>query len=117
MSSRKAAKAIHISLLNSVCRLSSRVGALLSRFFLSLVKIVHRIRSGNIVSQHYSEIIKIANMKQSEIHQQMLDGDRLAVEYDIQIFRKCVLEGEQQAKCFTLALLVVVFVGIIMTLW
>jgi hypothetical protein len=70
---------------------------------------VRRIRTGSIANQHCNELIKIANLKQCEIHSQTLEGNRPAVEFDRQIYRQCVLEGEQQAKCFTLALLVVVF--------
>jgi hypothetical protein len=71
----------------------------------------------SITSQHYNEIIKITNLKQSDIQKQTLEVNRLAIEYDRKIFRQCLLDGEQQANCFTLAILIAVLIGLIMTLW
>jgi hypothetical protein len=110
-------KAIGTSLLSSIYSLCSRVVVLLSQLISIILRIVHRIRTDSVASQHYNEIIKVANWKQSEIHKQTLEVNRLAVEYDRETFRHYLLEGEQQAKCFTLALLVAVFVVIIITLW
>jgi hypothetical protein len=72
-----------------------------------------RIRTGSLAGQHYKELNKIAKLKQSEDHSKTIDVNRLAIEYDREIFHQCVHEGEQQAKYFTLALLLVVFVWVI----
>jgi hypothetical protein len=92
MSPQKIDKAISTFVLSSINGLWSRLVALLYRLVLVIVGIVR---------------------KQSEIHNQTLEENRAAVAFDIQAFHQCVLQGEQQAKCFTLALLLVVFVSIV----
>lgn len=112
MSPQEVAKALSTFVLSSIYSLWLRVATSLSRLISILLRIVRRIKTGSISSQLCDELMKIAELKQSEIHSQTLEQDRTAVEYDREIFRQCVLEGEQQAKCFTLALLFTVFVGI-----
>jgi hypothetical protein len=113
MNPQKIDKAISTSVLSSINGLLTRVVVFLSRSMLNIVGVVRRIRTGSIASQHHNELIKIANLKQSEIHSQTLEENRSAEAFDKQVLRQCVLDGEQQAKCFTLALLFVVFVGLI----
>ena len=109
MASPKVAKAIS----TSVYSLWLRVADLVSWLTSTVVSLVRRIRSGKIVSQHYNELIKIVEHKQREIHNQTLEGNRPGIGFDKEIFRHYLLEGERQARGFTLALLIVVFLCII----
>lgn len=117
MSPQKLIKAISTSVLSSIYALWPRIVVLLSAPISIIVGVVRRIRTGNIGSQHYNEFINIAKYKQRKIYNQTLEQNRPTVVSDKQAFRQCILQGEQQAKCFTLALLLVVFVGIIIKLW
>jgi hypothetical protein len=113
MSSQKINKAISNSVLSSMYGLCSRVAVSLSRPLLTIVKIVRRIGRGSISSQHYDELAEITELNQSPIRSPGLEGKRPAIASNAQVFRQCILQGEQQAKCFTLAILLVVFVGLI----
>jgi hypothetical protein len=113
MSPPKGFKEISTSVLSSIYGLLSCVVALISRPILIIVRVVSRIRTGSISSQHYNEFINVVKYKQREFHSKTLEENRLAIEYDREILCQCILEGEQQAKCFTLALLIVVFVWVI----
>jgi hypothetical protein len=89
----------------------------ISQLILIILRVGRRIRTGSISDQLHDELIKIAEIKQSEIQSQTIEQKRKAIASAKQVFHQFILQGEQQAKCFTLAVLVVIFVGIIMTLW
>jgi len=113
MSPQNTVKAIGTSLLSSIHSLCSPIIIILSQLISITLRVVCRIGTSSIADQNYNEIIKITNLKQSEIHKQTLEVNRFAIEYDREIFRQYLLDGERQAKCFTLAFLVAVFVCII----
>jgi len=111
MCSKKVIQARSTSVLNFLYGLLSHLLGVLLKPILVISGVVRRTRTGSIASQHYDGIIQVVN--QYGFHSHTLKENRPAVEYDRKIFRQCILEGEQQAKCFTLALLVAVFVRMI----
>lgn len=113
MSPNNAIRTKSTSVLDSIYGSLSRLVVLLSRPILLIAGVVRRIRTGSIVSQHYDEFINIAKYKRCEFYRHTHEHNRPAVASDRQAFRRYVLQGEQQAKLFTLALLLFVLVGII----
>ena len=117
MSPQEVAKAISSFVLSSIHSLWLRFVVFISRLISILLRVVRRIKTSSISNQLPDELTKITELKQSEMHSQIREQNRIGVASVEQVFRLCILQGEQQAKCFTLALLFVVFVGIIMMLW
>ena len=113
MSSQRIYKVIKTSVLSHINGLWSCLASLASRLMLKVTGVVHQIRSGSVANRQSNEFINIAEYKRGDIHNPKLEEDRAAVAFEIQAFHQCVLRGEQQAKCFTLVLLLVVFVGIV----
>ena len=113
MSPNKAIRAKWTSVLDSIYGSLSRLVVLLSRPILLIAGVVSRIRIGSIVSQHYNEFINVTKYKLREFDSQTLGHNRSAVAPGRHAFRQCVLQGEQQAKLFTLALLLVIFVDVV----
>jgi hypothetical protein len=105
MSPRKVVEAMGTSVMTSTRGLWSRVAGLLPG----------QKRRCSIADQDPDELLKIEEFKQSQIQSQSPEEQQPATAPAEEALRECIVKGEQQAECFTLALLFVVFVGIVLT--
>jgi hypothetical protein len=105
MSPRKIVEAIGTSVMTSAHGLWSRITGLPSG----------QTGKCSTAGLDPDEPLKIEELGRSQVRSQSPAEQQPVTAPAEEAFRDCIVKGEQQAECFTLALLFVVFVGIVLS--